>query len=110
MEVTSCFDGHRTKNKNKKVSTVLCQYFWMENHSLSEIAVLLHVEDFYMNKLVTVMPFVINDHITNLNINLSIYDYRIFNLSNTPVFPYPHSRKEVMDTVRILNLKLLVIN
>ena len=108
--INSRFDGHRTKIRNKKVSTVLCQHFWKEDHSLSDIDVqiiyhfrgkdedakdvLLHVEDFYMKKLVTVMPFGLNDHITDLNINLSSYDYRLFNRANTPFFPYPHSRKK----------------
>ena len=108
--INSRFDGHRTKIRNKKVFTALCQHFRKECHTLSDIKVqiiyhfkgkdedakevLLHVEDFYMKKLATVMPFGLNDHITDLNINLSSYDYQLFNRANTPFFPYPHPRKK----------------
>ena len=78
---------------------VLCQHFRKEDHSFSDIRVqiiyqytgkdedaeevLLHVEDFYMKKLVTVMPFGLNDHITDLNINLSSDVHQLFNRDNT---------------------------
>ena len=47
-----------------------------------------------MKKLATILPFGLNDHITDLNINLSNYDFHLFNRNNTPFFPYPHIRKK----------------
>ena len=108
--ISNRFDGHRSAIKNKKVSTALCQHFRKDGHSFSDMKVqiiyhfskndedarevLLHVEDFYMKKLATLLPFGLNDHITDLNINLSSYDFQLFNRVNTPFFPFPHHRNK----------------
>ena len=107
--ICSRFDGHRTKIRNKTVNTALCRHYSKTDHSVSDMKVqiiyhytkddtdakdvLLHVEDFYMKKLATVMPFGLNDHITDLNINLSSHDFTLFHRANTPFFPFPHPRR-----------------
>ena len=55
--------------------------------------VLLQVEEYYMRKLATLIPFGLNDHITSMNLNLASYDFRDFNSANTPFFSFSHERK-----------------
>ena len=113
--------AHRSKIITKKPTTGLYQHFLKPGHSITDFKVqiiyhytkdddndakdvLLHVEDFYMKKLATLMPFGLNDHVTDLNIDLSDYDFDQFHSANTPFFLFTHKRQNaVMDIENRLN-------
>ena len=56
--------------------------------------VLLTVEEFFMRKLCTLMPFGLNDNISSMNINLSSYNFVNLHRLNTPFFSFPSLRKK----------------
>ena len=48
--ICSRFDGHRTKIRNKKISTALCQHFSKEDHSVADMKVQIGVSRYDLNK------------------------------------------------------------
>ena len=56
--------------------------------------ILLTVEEFYMRKLTTLIPFGLNDNIASMNINLGAFDFRDLNKANTPFFSFASERRK----------------
>ena len=109
QQVRSRLDQHRSKIKKGSMESALYFHFLNPGHTEFDCKVqiiyrhtgdtesakdvLLQVEEFYMRKLATLIPFGLNDHITSLNLNLSSYDFREFHSANTPFFSFAHERK-----------------
>ena len=102
------FYNHRTAINTKKCNTFLYHHF-LVGHNVKDCKVqilfhfngndadaeevLLHVEEFYMRKLLTLHPFELNDHITSMNLNLSSLYYSTLNSYNTPFFNFGNKRR-----------------
>ena len=109
QQIRSRIGAHRRKINNSSYDTMLYHHFLYPGHTMHDCKVqiiyrhtgddesakdvLLQVEEYYMRKLATLIPFGLNDHIQSLNINLSSYDFRDFNSANTPFFSFVHERK-----------------
>ena len=105
------FANHRSSVKNSKFNTNLYHHFlsigqrdkvhllrvqiiYHYNNNIDPKDVLLTVEEFYMRKMCTLMPFGLNDNIASMNINLSSYDLLNLHSLNTPFFSFPSVRRK----------------
>ena len=105
------FANHKSSIKNSKHNTNL-YYHFLSIHNRNKLdclkvqiiyhcdnsedakETLLTVEEFYMRKLCTLMPFGLNDHITSMNLNLSSANLYDLHSLNTPFFTFPSERRK----------------
>ena len=106
-ELRKRFDSHRSALNTSKFNTELYYHFLTHKKEHLKVQIIYHynktddakevlltVEEFYMRKLCTLMPFGLNDNINSMNINLSSYDLLKLNSRNTPFFTFPSERKK----------------
>ena len=103
------FYQHRSSLKQSKINTFLYTHFLNPGHRTHHAKVqiiyhfdthedatdlLLTVEEFYMRKLTTLLPFGMNDNINSMNINLGHTNFEHLNSANTPFFSFGSDRRK----------------